>query len=567
MNPILKLTLNSDAWRIPRASGAELRAGLAAAAGGWARGKAAFAGGAARAFATGPAASATQVSDELLAKLKTLSTQALVDGQWVLGWPPCHIEGARPLGPGMKMAGRAVTMRFVPQRPDIQADKPPAGDSPEYEAFEMCGPNEVLVMSSVGPWESVGGDIKFLRLQQRNIAGLVTDGSIRDTDTLLGYGFPCYSYSTTPRQGPAVMQPWEANCVTTCGGVVVRPGDAIVGDQDGVVVVPAAIAEKVYEIAHSRETIEEVIKEQLIEEKCPPGKYYPFMSGKIKPESPLGKLLDSKGVKYMHTAAAAGPAGAARGAARRAAGGPAFGARGAAARARFSSAAARARGFAAAAALDHMQTKEQEAAVLAYIKEHKATAVLRTNDEEFAPKAMDAAIEGGFKILEFTLTTPGCLKMVKDYSPRDDVLVGCGTVMTVEQAEAAMAAGAKFLVSPCIIPEVIEWAVARNIVIVPGCQTPSELFAAYRMGAQIQKLFPGIAGGANTVKAITAALPMLTVNPTSGVEKDTAAAFLQNGASSLGFVAPLFPPALMGARDYDGLVKNAKEIIANVKAA
>jgi len=89
-----------------------------------------------------------------------------------------------------------------------------------------------------------------------------------------------------------------ANGVIECGGVVVRPGDAIVGDQDGVVVVPAAVAQQVYDIAHSREVIEGVIKEQLEEEKCPPGKYYPFVSGKIKPESHLAKLLDSKGIKY-----------------------------------------------------------------------------------------------------------------------------------------------------------------------------------------------------------------------------------------------------------------------------
>ena len=82
---------------------------------------------------------------------------------------------------------------------------------PEYEAFEKCGPNEVLVMSSVGPWESIGGDIKFLRLKQRNIGGLVSDGSVRDTDEIIKYGFPCFSYSTTARQGPAAMQPWECN--------------------------------------------------------------------------------------------------------------------------------------------------------------------------------------------------------------------------------------------------------------------------------------------------------------------------------------------------------------------
>ena len=113
-----------------------------------------------RAFATGPA-SGGEISDDLLARLGSLSTQALVDGLWVMGWPPSQIDGARPLHPSHRCAGRAVTLNFVPARPDVASDKPPGPDSPEYEAFEKCGPNDVLVMSSVGPWESVGGDIKF----------------------------------------------------------------------------------------------------------------------------------------------------------------------------------------------------------------------------------------------------------------------------------------------------------------------------------------------------------------------------------------------------------------------
>jgi regulator of RNase E activity RraA len=132
------------------------------------------------------------------------------------------IEGARALGEvasSERMVGSAVTLRFVPQRPDIAADKPKGPDSAEYRAFELCGENEVLVASSVGPWESIGGDIKFLRLAQRGVAGLVTDGSVRDTSALRSYGFPVYSHSTTCKQGPAVMQPWAVNEVINCGGV------------------------------------------------------------------------------------------------------------------------------------------------------------------------------------------------------------------------------------------------------------------------------------------------------------------------------------------------------------
>jgi hypothetical protein len=123
-------------------------------------------------------------------------------------------------------------------------------------------------------------------LKQLAIGGLVTDGSVRDTEEIIKYGFPCFSYSTTARQGPAAMQPWECNGVVSVSGVTVRPGDAIVGDQDGVVVVPAKVAEKVYNIAHGREVIEGIVKEELVKNPGPPGKFYPFMSGKIK-EQPV----------------------------------------------------------------------------------------------------------------------------------------------------------------------------------------------------------------------------------------------------------------------------------------
>lgn len=95
-----------------------------------------------RSFASGPSQGG-EISDELLERLSSLSTQALVDGLWVMGWPNAQINGSRALDSKMKCAGRAVTLKFVPARPDIAQDKPAGGDSPEYEAFELCGSNEV----------------------------------------------------------------------------------------------------------------------------------------------------------------------------------------------------------------------------------------------------------------------------------------------------------------------------------------------------------------------------------------------------------------------------------------
>ena len=84
-----------------------------------------------RTMAQGPA-SGGEISDELLAKLGSLSTQALVDGLWVMGWPPAQIDGARPLHPSHKCVGRAVTLNFVPARPDIAQDKPPVSSMRFY---------------------------------------------------------------------------------------------------------------------------------------------------------------------------------------------------------------------------------------------------------------------------------------------------------------------------------------------------------------------------------------------------------------------------------------------------
>ena len=218
-----------------------------------------------------------QISDEMLEVLRAIPTQTLIDAQWVKGWPMSYIEGAVPLQQGQHMAGRAVTLRFVPHRPDLVEDKPKGADSAEYVAIELCGPGEVLVIDAMGwKYSSVGGDIKFLRMMQLGAGGLVTDGGVRDSVSLKEYGFPVYSASLTAKQGPAEFWPWQVNDAIQCGCVLVRPGDALVGDDDGVVVVPQGIVDEVIEIAHQREEVEAVVKAQLEIERCSPGKYYPF---------------------------------------------------------------------------------------------------------------------------------------------------------------------------------------------------------------------------------------------------------------------------------------------------
>lgn len=218
---------------------------------------------------------------------------------------------------------------------------------------------------------------------------------------------------------------------------------------------------------------------------------------------------------------------------------------------------------------DYLQTSDKFESVLDKFAEIRACAVLRTPTSESCPKAMQAAIDGGFKIVEFTLTTPDCLQHLSDFRAKydGDVMVGCGTILTPEDAASAMEAGSEFIITPVMLPDVIEWCKERNIVCVPGCQTPTEMVNAYRHGAPLQKLFPGVAGGPAWVKAVSSALPFLSINPTSGVDLDNAGDYLKMGAASVGLVAPLFEPDAIASGDYDKIAQNAAKVMANVREA
>lgn len=221
-----------------------------------------------------------------------------------------------------------------------------------------------------------------------------------------------------------------------------------------------------------------------------------------------------------------------------------------------------------ASATDRVQTEENYNAVLNKFATVRACAVLRTATSDSCPKAMQAAIDGGFKIVEFTLTTPNCLEHLSDFRKRyddGDVMVGCGTILSPEDAEKAIDAGSEFIITPVMLPDVIKWCAERNIVCVPGCQTPTELVNAYRHGAPIQKLFPGVAGGPGWVKAVSSAMPFLSINPTSGVDLDNAGDFLRMGAASVGLVAPLFDQEAIARGDFEQIAENAKKVMANVK--
>ncbi|HEY0481477.1 MAG TPA: bifunctional 4-hydroxy-2-oxoglutarate aldolase/2-dehydro-3-deoxy-phosphogluconate aldolase [Kofleriaceae bacterium] len=203
-------------------------------------------------------------------------------------------------------------------------------------------------------------------------------------------------------------------------------------------------------------------------------------------------------------------------------------------------------------------------AVLNHVREARAIAILRTNDHAIGREALAAAVRGGFRVLEVTLSTPGAIEIIADLARDTRLLIGAGTVLTVEQARAAAHAGAAFLVSPVIDVEVVAEASRLGRPMIPGCATPTELWQAHRAGAPLQKLFPSPAGGPTWLRSVLAPMPFLRVIPTNGVEVENAAEWLAAGAFALGCVRSLFPPDELAARSWDSIEGRARALLAAV---
>ena len=193
--------------------------------------------------------------------------------------------------------------------------------------------------------------------------------------------------------------------------------------------------------------------------------------------------------------------------------------------------------------------------------ERKISAIIRTDDHKVAEQAMQAAVDGGFRVVEFTLTTPGSLNLITQFRENDDLIVGAGTVMSPTIVQAAVEAGAQFLVSPVCNVDVIQEAEKLDVVSIPGTFTATEMETAHRAGADFVKLFPAPANVAEYIRFILAPLPYLKIFPTSGVNLDNMLDVLQAGAAGTGFVRPLFDPEMIRNKNYDGIRQRAEEIV------
>jgi 2-dehydro-3-deoxyphosphogluconate aldolase / (4S)-4-hydroxy-2-oxoglutarate aldolase len=195
------------------------------------------------------------------------------------------------------------------------------------------------------------------------------------------------------------------------------------------------------------------------------------------------------------------------------------------------------------------------------LRRERGSAILRTKETSVAREAMNAAIGGGFKIVEFTLTIPGVYDLIGEFAGKPGLTVGAGTILTPEEAHRAMNSGAKFLVSPVLDEEVIRAASTLGVAMMPGCSTPTEMLRAHRLGAPLQKLFPAPGTGPEWVRHTLGPLPMLKIVPTSGVTMQNAEAYLDAGAWAVGFTASLFSLDVLAMRNYSEIEMRAKEMV------
>ncbi|HST31509.1 MAG TPA: bifunctional 4-hydroxy-2-oxoglutarate aldolase/2-dehydro-3-deoxy-phosphogluconate aldolase [Chthoniobacterales bacterium] len=210
-----------------------------------------------------------------------------------------------------------------------------------------------------------------------------------------------------------------------------------------------------------------------------------------------------------------------------------------------------------------------KAAVVARIKSDRAVAIIRTDSMERALGAAQAVIAGGFRAVEITYSFQDATKTIAKLaeSNENDLLVGAGTILNRPQAQEAVAAGARFLVSPCVLPEVIDAAHELQVAVIPGAFTPTEIYTAHSLGAGIVKIFPAVKFGPEYLKAVRGPLPNIPIMPTSGVDASNVADWFQAGAVAVGAVSSVLDPDLIRNGDWNEITKRARQFMEAVRAA
>lgn len=204
------------------------------------------------------------LSADAFAKLHTVSTATLTSQLMKRGLRNTFLQGISPLLPDLRMVGYAFTLRYVPMREDLSDVLYDNRTNVQRLAVETVGPDDVLVIDARGDIRAATlGNILATRLKARGAAGLVTDGALRDTPGFRQIGLPAYTRAAHATASFAIHHPIDMNVPIGCGGVLVMPGDIMVGDGEGVVAIPAAMAEAVAHDAYEQERLEEFVQAKI----------------------------------------------------------------------------------------------------------------------------------------------------------------------------------------------------------------------------------------------------------------------------------------------------------------
>jgi 2-dehydro-3-deoxyphosphogluconate aldolase/(4S)-4-hydroxy-2-oxoglutarate aldolase len=211
----------------------------------------------------------------------------------------------------------------------------------------------------------------------------------------------------------------------------------------------------------------------------------------------------------------------------------------------------------------------QRSAVAARIEHEGAIAVLRLADAGAVPPVVAALRRGGIRVIELTMTVPDALRVLRaqaDSLPSDMVL-GAGTVLDAATARDAIDAGARFVVSPVFRPALIEECHRHDVVMMPGCYTPTEILDAADAGAALVKVFPATSLTPSFIRDLHAPLPTLKLVPTGGVTLRNAGEWVRAGAAAVGLGSGLVEPRAVVSGDYEAIADRARLLVTAIREA
>lgn len=208
--------------------------------------------------------------------------------------------------------------------------------------------------------------------------------------------------------------------------------------------------------------------------------------------------------------------------------------------------------------------------ILLRLREQVVVAVIRTDTADVVPELLRCLVRGGLRTMEITLTIPSAIPMInrlsEEYAGDREVLVGAGTVLDVGQAREAIDAGAKFIVSPTVEPNVIRYCRDQDVPIIPGAMTPTEILSAWRLGADIVKVFPAGSLGASYFSDVAGPLPHIPLLATGGIRSDNIVSFLKAGAVAVGVGSAVLDKKWIAGARYEDLQVRVQELMSLVKA-